>query len=1440
MAAVGLDLETTWEFIEKVNASGFESIGMLTVACMNSKTSHTVSGDVAQVEALVKLLNEEKIFARKLEVEVAYHSRHLEPIAKEYTERIGTIQPGSPPSSEVLFFSSAYGSKIQHSMLREARYWTKNLTSPVRFNESMTAMFNTLTGAKGEGSQSNLITDIIEIGPHSALQGPLRNIIDEVRGNGGVKYHHLLKRGEPDLEVAMRGAGSLFTRGIDVDLLKVNHVAKVKPSMIVNLPRYPFNHSREYWNEGRLSRNFRYRRYPRHELLGAPVNDWDGKHAAVWRNWIRLSENPWVEHHTISGSVLYPAAGMLVMAIEGCRQLAERSNPEKSIKGIRFREVSFHSALQVPDDNKGIESHLYLRPVKQAALESKASAWREFQVCTAQDDDEWREHCCGQVLVEFEEATTAVDGGLEAQAFSDHCQARINDAQQKCKAQLSSADVYETWKNLGLAFGPTFQTVVDPVADHENGVTLAKVKPTVSLLKTLMPEGYLQPHLIHPTTLDGALQVCLVPLVTNPSRKQKSPIVLSFLEELWISGSQHSEDGYLVFADSSAHGRKEHLLSCTAVDPNSNEPMIQLSGCLVTNVDGGDDESNTELDPRHKAWKIDWKPDPEFLNAAKTEETFEGFEKYLDALAHKNPSMKILDVTNGTYTFTKDVLSTLDQRYAQYDSTTSSSSSLDELQNSISEDSVQCKVFDVSIQPTAQGFEVASYDVLLASVSAIPSSDIDGILGNFLSLLKPEGKLFLTTADGQSEAGTWGTYLSLNGFTGIDAVLPYQDSSILVSSNPSHKSKKTSGSYYVVADYSSDVQRRVAEKLASSLLAKGAIAKTATISEYAQFTAAANQEEISESTCIVLTELETSLLKTADEKVLTTLKTMVTGKRLLWVNNGASPDTCLVTGFAASIRWERPELEFVVLTFQSKESDDTVANKIFEVDARLSHGEGPIETSYKVIDGLVTVPRLIEASAVTKHVKQVSNNEITEIAFGANPKRRLRLQIKQVGLLNSLFFTDDQQYETPLKESEIEFQTKATAVNFKDLAVMLGKIQETPVGLEAAGIVTKVGSGVTRFKPGDHVFGFTFSGAFSTYARSFEGTLVKLPENVSFADAAVIPIVYTTAYACLYDIGELGQRTRRGQKPTVLIHAAAGGVGQAAIQLAQREGAEIFATVGSIKKRDFIEQTYGLPRDHIFSSRDLTFKAGILRMTGGRGVDIVINSLAGDMLRATWEIVAPFGRFAEIGLTDIESRSRISMGTFARGVRFESLELNYMFKTDAGRFEDLFARTMESVIGQGLKRATPIKTYPVAKIEDALRFMQTGKHVGKLVIEFDDNDVVNVVRPSKPSTKFASEATYVISGGLGGLGTEIVRWMVKQGAQNLIITSRRGPVDANAKALIADLQHNGVKVATPCCDITDKNALAKAMSLALSDMPPVRGCIQASAILNVSLTGQLN
>ncbi|KAH9896185.1 beta-ketoacyl synthase domain-containing protein [Xylariomycetidae sp. FL2044] len=1604
MAAVGLTYEETLAAIQRVPIPNSDETRSLGVACRNSLTSHTVSGDAEQVGALVDMLNNEKTFARKLKVDMGYHSHYMQAISDEYIAAIGEILPPSssaPAVKEPLFFSSTFGERITPEKLREPSYWTKNLVSPVLFHQSISEMLKATLESPSNESQSSLITDILEVGPHRGLEGPLRNITEELGKKGIIQYHGLLRRGHSDLQSALEAAGSLFCRGISIDLSTVNQYKEHSPSMLTDLPGYPFNLSKEYWSESQANKSFRNRKHGRHELLGAPILGWNKTDNAVWRNWIRLSENPWIEDHQVSGDILYPAAGMLVMAIEACRQTVD-ADAAKPVKGFKFREVSFHSALQMPDD-KGVESRFYLRPVREAALEKRTSSWREFQLFTSQDDDDWREHCRGQVQIEYEDKISPVDGGLEKQEHQQFCQQRISDAQARCAQAILSRRMYGAFRDAGLEFGPSFQTLTDLRIDPTTpGIALARVNNTLSVVKSSMAHAYVQEHLIHPTTLDGIFQTCLVPLLAPVAGASKRASVPIYLDELWISSATSPGEGYVTSARTYRHGRQESKASFEALEPSTNAPAVSGTGLIFKTVNGDAGSSQSESNSLHKAWNIEWKPSPVLIDSDQAQKIFgvedevprevydamddghalcalytrreiekfavdptttaelpshlasyvsllknqadhyysshervdldrigeleaqlekrntpeggltlavgralpgilsgainplsvifsgsladdfylHGFganrcyaqlRRYLDSLAHVNPGMKILEVGAGTGGTTRGTFDVLGDRYQSYDFTDISPFFFEQARKRFPNERMNFRVLDIERSPADQGFDAAAYDVVVATNVLHATKNLDTTLTNVKSLLKPGGRLLLSEstdpgwlflnfifgllpgwwlsqdADRLNGALTtvedWNKHLTGCGFTGLDAVFPdhpnpeYQFTSVIVSGTPNVDTTSPPAgpaqTYSIIADPSSALQNQVADTL-STLFKGEAEVQDQTVLNVTRTSLedVPDSQDTSNSTYIILTELESPTLLNMTEEAMKSLKRLMSCKTLIWLTQDGTPEAQLVTGFASTIRLEYPAVNFVTVMVDTIQDGNQIATLLPRI---LESAAAGAETSFRIAGGVINIPRLVEAEYMTSHIdEQTQPIEVIEEEFGKDPARSLRLQVETIGLLDTIRFEDNPVHEAPLGELEVEFETKASGVNFHDLAVMLGQVEETALGLEGAGVVSRVGAGVTRFQVGDRVFGFTFDGSFQTHVRSSEGLLAKIPDALSFAEAAAIPIVYTTAYACLYDVGNL-QRDEDGDKTTVLIHAAAGGVGQAAIQLAQRDGAEVFATVGSLEKRDFIESTYGIPRDHIFSSRDLSFKSGIMRMTKGRGVDIILNSLAGDALRATWDCVAPLGRFAEIGRTDIDSKARISMGIFSRSARFEAVELCYMQENDPKRMSRLFQRTIKSVFREDdvLKRSTPITASPFSKIQDIMRLMQTGKHLGKLVMEPHVDDVVHMLAPrTKGAANFQSDATYVVAGGLGGLGQVIVRWMVDQGAKHLVLLSRNGPQNDATRNFIAEIESNCDRVVTPKCDITDSDALSRVMADALSSMPPVRGCIQASMVLH--------
>jgi zearalenone synthase (highly reducing iterative type I polyketide synthase) len=396
----------------------------------------------------------------------------------------------------------------------------------------------------------------------------------------------------------------------------------------------------------------------------------------------------------------------------------------------------------------------------------------------------------------------------------------------------------------------------------------------------------------------------------------------------------------------------------------------------------------------------------------------------------------------------------------------------------------------------------------------------------------------------------------------------------------------------------------------------------------------------------------------------------------------------------------------------------------------------------------------------------------------------------------------------------------------------MGQIPDPFIGVEAAGIVRRAGTAVSKFQIGDKV-AILGHGAHSTSARTRASNCALIPEGMTFEQAATVPTVHGTAWYALVHLA----RIRQGQ--TILIHAAAGGVGQAAIQVAKHFDLEIFATVSTPAKRQLIRDAYGIPNDHIFNSRDLSFVKGIKRITQGRGVDVVLNSLSGEALRQTWHCIAPFGYFIEIGLRDILSNTGLDMAPFKQDATFTFLNLDHVQR----KRPDLMIKILEGAFNffrKGISTPiVPITTYPISEVEQAFRLMQAGKHIGKLVLTWGDDDVVPVLEGQKKPLKLDPNAVYILVGGLGGLGRSLSMRLVHLGARKLCFFSRSGARSTAAKDLVHDLETQDVEVKALLCDITSETAVAAAVAECSQELGPIRGVFQCAMVLRDSLFAKM-
>jgi NADPH:quinone reductase-like Zn-dependent oxidoreductase/aryl carrier-like protein len=383
-----------------------------------------------------------------------------------------------------------------------------------------------------------------------------------------------------------------------------------------------------------------------------------------------------------------------------------------------------------------------------------------------------------------------------------------------------------------------------------------------------------------------------------------------------------------------------------------------------------------------------------------------------------------------------------------------------------------------------------------------------------------------------------------------------------------------------------------------------------------------------------------------------------------------------------------------------------------------------------------------------------------------------------------------------------------------------------PLGRECVGRVVAVGEGVESPCVGDDVIALA-SRCFGTHVLASSRLVVPKPPSLSPEEAATIPLAFLTAFHALHHVARL----RRGER--VLIHAAAGGVGLAAVQIAARAGAEIFATAGSEDKRAYLR---ALGVHHVMSSRDLAFADEIRGRTGGQGVDVVLNSLAGDFIPKSLDLLRDYGRFIEIGKRDYEAGRRIGLRPFLRKLTFSLVDLRGMILDRPEEVRELFEEVM-ALFEDGALKPLPHRLFPIADAADAFGVMARAEHIGKVVVSLAGAAEAPIATARGESPRIAPDRTYLITGGLGGLGLRLAAWFVEQGARHLVLVGRSGASEradgpAPPEAAVASLRAAGADVRVARADVSVRTDLAAVLDDLDRSMPPLGGVVHAAGVLD--------
>ncbi|KAL9110821.1 MAG: hypothetical protein Q9227_004621 [Pyrenula ochraceoflavens] len=1413
MLAVALEKTRAMQHISDLGL-----LDSLCIACENAPESVTVSGDADAVDKLLLKLQEQGVFVRRLNTGgMAYHSHHMKSLGRHYEDLLGQVFPhhttdpveNIEPPNQIQMVSTVTAEPIGREITRSPLYWRQNLESPVLFDTACRKMLQTQS------------LQILEMGPHSTMKMPVQEIKRQIGlADKDAPYFPTLLRGQNSVLSLLKTAGALYIQGHDVKFESINNTALFAsilnrlPRVLYNLPNYAWSYDKPLWAESRLSTEYRLRQYARHDLLGSRLPANSGE-TACWRNILKLNDVPWLADHRLDEVVVFPAAGYISIACEAMCQCIDLDAIVD--QRLQLRSVKIRKLLAFPNVTTGIEIFTELRRMKNSGV-SSSSTWKEFNI-SSYIDGVSTTHASGVI-------------GFDSQSRNPIARKQpIRSLNGYQKAEIW----YERFHSEGMNFGPAFQSMLGIWTDpQKNLMSCSSASEMKSIESSALKNS--SKSAMHPICLDAMLQSALIATAAGSTKNLSSKVPVS-ITSVQISFLDRASAGSscTIRANSRIAGLKNAIIDAEMEDADGNI-LLQLNEVKVAAYQRKSTD-NKITKPRDPIFRIIWKPNISAVlsrgwtsgiahymksfvarNSAGLEsEGVAHAAGYLDILAHANPRIRVLHLT-GEDEWSNDhkfldlaVPSSKIRRYARY------------------------------VRGCVIGDEVCGRDIVSAADSrlkmplrALDSNsvfdvvlDFQGMTRKMLAIVSKHMAPSYIILKDSTELPRWRSSQDDTAVATCEsecngAVLPKKDINsashidpelqiVVVNEHPTKSSILSDG----------------LEEIPNSLLGQPV--------SFVPLSEASSSSIPPKSIVIATVELEEPLLQGLDVDKLRNLKALTENASIiLWISAGnlfraERPDFSIVQGLARALVLEQPSLKFLLLSISESEvrSPETLYNINFIL--RQALGSSDTDTEYIQNGGVLYSSRFIPAESLNKEFQAKQGTAVMPMTL--EDAGRVDLHVKETGHLDSIYFQQNDSRPAGLGKDDVEVKVMSIGLNAKDLYVLNGTI-DTENGtncLEFSGTVVAVGCEVSGLVIGDRVTAMAPC-RFATFERVPAWACCKLEDNEDFHTVSVLGISFSTA---LYALKHRAQ-IQKGQ--SLLIHSAAGGVGIAVIQIARLMGAEVFGTVGTDEKREFLTKEFGIPSDHLFSSRDTSFVDGILGATSGRGVDVVVNSLTGDLLHEGRRVCADFGCFIEIGKRDILDGGKLNMDFFERNVTFTAFDLSNLYYSKIEKqnqvWSELLQETMSLFRRGEIRPFQPLQIFDVSETANAFKRFANGTRIGKIAISLSNRDSAIPVVPSTYRTIFDPNKLYLMVGCLGGLGRSLSKWMCSQGARKFLFLGRSGLEKPVAKSLADDLEASGSVVHVVRGDVS---LLADVHKLITEANEPIYGVVHAAMALHEAL-----
>ena len=1183
MLAVGVGAAKIGPYLQ-----GFE--GRVSIACHNSPQSLTLSGNAAAIDELAAKMKEAGVFARVLKTgRMAYHSNYMIDAAKAYETYLKKLGPMESlerhKRPRCAMISSVTGS-LRGINVPDTAYWIANLVSPVLFNQAVQNMIT----VKPE------IGVVVEIGPHAALAGPIKQICVENKFSG-ISYVETLARNKHDGEQLLRLAGDLWAKGSPVDisgvtsierLSKSGNILKIEGSLLLDLPTYQWNYSKQFWQEPRHSREIRGKAYARHDVLGRRIPNLNPAEP-VWRNILRHKDLPWLRHHTFGGEAIFPAAGYFAMAMEAKTEMNSDFPDAPAIVNYTLRNISIRAAMVVPDDDVGIETLFSLRRISSGSMrkEGDSAAWHSFSVCS-QDNGVWKEHMTGIIGVNTRKSQAP--GPIPA--FSQ---------------RNSGASWYSRLLEVGADFGPTFQDMISVNSDGKSHAVTAEMKIKQD---SGMMEGESR-YILHPGCIDSCLQPILPSIYAGKLKDVACGVVFTDVEEMTIWAPTESQ---------LADGKGQAYVRTFKRDNRaflSNSQLVAEDGQLLAvfinvrcmSYEAALPQKAPSRFTRQPYQRMEWTADMNFLDAPKEVDFFSQprLDSLVSLLTHKNASARIL--------ITDDKLATGVLRHLPLLTVKIAAPSRDEVGR-----------YEKNIEPYKNAeviqLDVGSHDAQIETFDLVIASELPSKLPQRLHgirrFLRPGGHLVL--AKNMANKAIVSAALQKANFSGVDRMFHDLQAGLSTVISTANSAEVVQHSKMSIVRNILLVYRYTPAPLLSLIegqcLEKGWRVRSTSLDGIAYQPG----EHV-----MMLGDLEGPTLTTLNAAELKSLQHLAdAASSMIWITcggllSGQTPEYAMTSGLARSMTSENLSLDLVTLDYNPDSTSDikitAIVTKI--IDQRGS-GKGSKESEYLVDHGIVHVSRMVPSRAINEAFAP-DDDQVVYQPLESAPALKTVLQ------KGAVMFKEDDRHSEALKSDEVVVQVKAVGLR-RNEALAVSKSQHLS---EFAGLVSKVAPNISHLKVGDRVAGF-YSDNTATYQRVSAKLLQPFDDGQSFSEMATLPIAFVTA---IYGLNELA-RVESGE--VVIIADSTGPTGLAAMQICKISGAKPLF-VASTKKSAKILAHAGFPPENILDPNGENIVAQLNRLTEGKSVDVMFCAASTD-LSIFCEIgltIAPFARFVTFSTDDL-------------------------------------------------------------------------------------------------------------------------------------------------------------------------------------------------------------